>query len=508
MTVRKVVSGAFVLAGLVLVALAVMNGLSVLYVFGGAVLVIAVLVLVRSFGSTRGRRWAWSSIALVALAALIVTPMQFNAVRNPVVAYAPEDDGRWLSDGDGGGYVVTTRSIERLDASGDVDWEQSALDATWATPDGVITADSDDVRFITASGEVSWKFTASGLGAPADARLVPVAWSDGITTISACTSSFDDPGWPRCRYVGVDATGEEAYAIEGTRRTTAYAGGSFHFHNMDGFGANGALPRYFALASSDEATIDAVDLAVADSSDGHTVTTVPSARESQAPPAFIGDRVLTGSITDDVCTVSALPIGGDGGWSTEVPCLRYYGFSEESKNDYALSYPNLETGLLDGDTLWWRTDGGWLMGGGELDAVGIDLETGETVPAGRVLWGSLNKADAAEDVVGTNGLLVEARDGALTVRDPFSDATSWTAPLQGKFHSANASSGVLAVVTTTTRPRLFASDGDFDVTVYSLDDGHVLGQQRFDPEHATHVLPLDDAALLVRDDGTSIRVGG
>jgi hypothetical protein len=201
--------------------------------------------------------------------------------------------------------------------------------------------------------------------------------------------------------------------------------------------------------------------------------------------------------------MSAVPIADDPGWSSEVPCLEY---SDDTGT--LLSRPSFETGLLDGDTLWWRTDGGWLMGGGELDAVGIDLETGETAPAGRVLWGPLNKADAAEDVVGTNGLLVEARDGAVTVRDPFSDSTSWTAPLRGKFRSADASSGVLAVVTTTTRPRLFASDGDFDVTVYSLKDGRILGQQRFDPEHATHVLPLDDAALLVRDDGTSIRLGG
>ena len=193
MTVRKVVSGAFVLAGLVLVALAVMNGLSVLYVFGGAVLVIAVLVLVRSFGSTRGRRWAWSSIALVALAALIVTPMQFNAVRNPVVTYAPEDDGRWLSDGDGGGYVVTTRSIERLDASGDVDWEQSALDATWATPDGVITADSDDVRFITASGR--WVRSASSIASKLSRMLTiatswpPLSTERLISSISCSTVS-------------------------------------------------------------------------------------------------------------------------------------------------------------------------------------------------------------------------------------------------------------------------------------------------------------------------------
>jgi hypothetical protein len=503
MTVRNVVSGAFVLAGLVLVALAFVNGLSVLYVFGGAVLVIALLVLVRSFGSTRGRRWAWSSVALVVLAALIVTPMQFNALRNPVIEYAPDDDGRWLSDGDGGGYVVTTRTIERLDASGEVDWEQSALDATWATPDGVITADSDGVKFVTTSGEVAWKRTALGLDAPADARLVPVAWSDGVTTISACTSSFDDLSWPRCRYVGVDAAGEESYAIEGTSRTTVYAGGSFYFRNFGDFGAGGVLPRYFALASSEEVEVDAPDLIVADASDAQTVATVPASGGDTAPPAFVGDRVLTGSMSGDVCTMSAVPIADDPGWSAEVPCLEY---SDDTGT--LLSRPSFETGLLDGHILWWRTDSDWQMTGGKLDAIGIDLDTGETVPAGEVLWGSLKKADAAKVALASNGLLVEARDGALTVRDPFSDTTSWTAPLQGKFHSAEASSGVLAVVTTTTRPRLFASEEDFDVTVYALDDGRVLGQQRFDPDHATHVLALDDAALLVRDDDTSIRVGG
>jgi lysylphosphatidylglycerol synthetase-like protein (DUF2156 family) len=143
MKAKRIISAVVIAASLALVAVAVVNGLSVLYVLSGAVLVIAALVLVRSFGSTKGRQWALSSTALLVIAALIVTPIQINTSRNPVLDGGPEDDAGWMSDGDGGGYAVTTRSIQHIDSSGDLDWERPASLATWSTPDGVVTSGRD-----------------------------------------------------------------------------------------------------------------------------------------------------------------------------------------------------------------------------------------------------------------------------------------------------------------------------------------------------------------------------
>jgi hypothetical protein len=508
MKAKRSISAVVIAASLALVAVAVVNGLSVLYVLSGAVLVIAALVLVRSFGSTKGRQWALSSTALLVIAALIVTPIQINTSRNPVLDGGPEDDAGWMSDGDGGGYAVTTRSIQHIDSSGDLDWERPASLATWSTPDGVVTSGRDRVRFISRSGDVMWKRTALDLGGTGDATVTPLAWADGVTTISVCTWPADVSSWPICRFVGVSAAGDEAYAIDGSSRSTVYPGGSFHFSNLYGTGATGALPTHFAWADVDQAQLDNVSLTVSNASDGGAVATVPAAGDGTTPPTFVGDRVLIGSIADDVCTMSALQLADDAGWNTEVPCLRYSDNSNDADTDDTLSDPYFETGLLDGDILWWRTDAGWLSGGGDLDAIGIDLETGETVPAGKVLWRSVNKADAATVALGTDGLLVEARDSTLSVRDPFTDTTKWTAPLQRGFRTADASAKALAVVTKPTRPQIFASDDDLELTVYALDDGRILGQHRFDPDKASHVLALDDSALLVFRDRSYIRVGG
>jgi hypothetical protein len=496
MTVRQVVSGAILLVALVLVPLAIVNGLTELYVVGGAMLVIALFVLLYSLGSTRPRRWALSSITLVAVAALIATPIHLNTSHNPVIDYAPENDARWLPDSDGAGYVVTKSSIQRLDGSGHVDWEQPAEGGVWSTPDGVIARDKGDLTLITASGDVAWKRTALDLGKE---RLEPVAWSGGVTTISACTSSPGDVAGPRCRYVGIDAAGQEAYSLEGWGGKSMYAGGIFYFRNFaSSVEANGDLPRYFARSASDDADVYAPNLLVADAADAQTVASVPAFGNNTGFPAFVGDRVLTRSVSGDVCSVSAVPIADDPGWSREVPCLE-----DSGSSGTVSSLPNFQTGLLDGETIWSPTHADYQA---DTDALAIDIETGETAPAGKVLWG-LNEADAAEAAVAAGGLVLQARGGALTAHDPFSDTTPWTAPLQGTFESAYASSGVLAVVTKPARPRLFASGDNSDLTVYALDDGRVLGQQRFDSHHSAHVLPLDDAALLVLDDGTSIRVG-
>jgi hypothetical protein len=497
MKAKRIISAVVIAASLALVAVAVVNGLSVLYVLGGAVLVIAVLVLVRSFGSTRGRRWALSSISLGVLAALIMTPIQLNTSHNPVLEAAPEDGARWMPDGDGGGYAVTTRFIQHVDSSGDLDWRQTASMATWSTPDGVITVGRDHVKFLNASGDVVWERTAYGLGAPS-ADIAPVAWKEGITVVSLCDSAFDTvgPAAPACRFVGIDSAGADIYRIEAELASTVYSGNIWSYGNYSGSGANGALPSYFGHAGTQADGISVVDAAT-----GRSVTTVPVG-DDITPPAFAGDRVLTGTKSGEVCSLSRVPIDGGTEWTAEVPCMVFV----DDKPGALYSNVSLRDGaLLDGDVLWWRPA---YVDAGDVNAVGIHLESGQVTPQEKVLWRSLTKADAAEAALTTDGLLIEARDSKLTARDPFSDSTPWTAPLQGRFHSADASSGVLTVVTTPARPRLFASEDDLDLTVYALDDGRILGQQRFDPEHATHVLPLDDAALLVLDDDTSIRVGG
>jgi hypothetical protein len=475
---------------------AVVNGLTLLYMLGGVVLVIATLVLLRSFGASRGRRWALSSIGLVVLAALIVTPTQLNASRNPVIAYAPGSDAHWASDRDGGGYVVTTRSIDRIDAD-DVTWERPALQTTWNTPDGVVTAREDDVRFITTSGDVAWEHTAYDLGG--GDRVTPVAWNDGVTTVSVCDSGLDGDviEVPACRFIGVDSHGAETYRIDAKLAATVYPGGRWSYGNSPSTGASGTLPNYFGYAEAEDSPTIVVDAGT-----GSSVTTVPVGDDISIP-SFAADRVLTGMKPDEVCTVSRVPVAGDAGWTAEVPCQAFDDDDEPGAVYSRVSFS--DAGLLDGDVIWWRPEH---ADDGDSTATGIDLKTGETASAGKVRWESLTKKDAADFALASNGLLIEARDGALTVRDPFPDSTSWSAPLQGSFHSAESSTGVLAVVTKPTRPRIFASEDDLDVTVYSLDDGRILGRQRFDPEHASHVLPLDDAALLVLDDGTSIRVGG
>lgn len=478
-------------AGLTVTIVAAVQGLTVLYVVAGLVLVIAVLVLARSLGRTEKRRWALSSLALIVLAALIVTPIVLNTSGNPVLAYAPDDGASWMPDGDGGGYVVTTRSIERLDESGEVAWERKASIATWSTPDGIITSDDDRVQSITASGEVAWERTALDLGGD---EVAPVAWKEGVTTVSVCDIDDDSQDAWSCVFIGIDAAGAETYTIEADYQSTIYSGGLHHFHNFSGVGAGGPLPSHFGYASPEGA-----DVTVADSAGGHTVTTVPAAGDDVVAPAFAGDRVLTAEMSAEGCTMSAVPIADDSGWTADVPCLKY--------SDEVQSAPYFDTGLLDGDVLWWRPDSDWLSGKGDLDAVAIDLESGESTPVGEVLWGHRGAGDASEVALAANGLLVEASDSTLSVRDPFSGKTSWTTSLRGDIRTVDASSDVLAVVTKPSRPRLFSSEEDLELTVFALADGRRLETQRWDPDKASHVLPLDDSALLVLDDGTSIRVG-
>lgn len=490
MKVSGIISASIAVVSMVLVILAAVQGLSALYVIAGLVLVIAVLALVRSFGRTRGRKLALSGIALIALAALVVAPIMLNTTRNPVLAYAPDDDARWVSDGEDGGYVVTTNTIDHLDASGDVVWARAAMIATWTTPDGLITSDRDNVRVMAADGEVVWEVTAFGLGGDTAA---PVAWNDGVTTVAVCDNVYEAVGAVPCRFIGIDVSGDKVFTIAARFRTTTYPGGLFHFSNLVGKGATGALPSYFGYALADDA-----DVTVADSADGRTVTTVPTG-EDLVLPALVGDRVLTGAMANDACTMSALPTPGVSGWETEVPCLSYA--------DEVFAAPEFDTGLLDGDTLWWREDSDWLSGGGDLDAIALDLDSGQSAPVGKVLWRSLGNADAYDVALVADGLLVEVRDSTVTVRDPFADQPEWTAPVEGRFRSATASDSVLAVVREPAHPRLFAPEGELELVVYALDDGHILGTQHFDPEKARHVLPMDDAALLVLGDDTSIRVG-
>lgn len=494
MRVARVVGLFFVLLGLAGIVFGVARGLSFPYIAGGAALLIGVLTLLRAFEPTRRRRWVGAVAALVVLAGLIAAPGVLNASRNPVVAYA-ESEASWVSDGTGGGYALSYRSVAHLDESADVVWEQPGLVATWSTPDGLVSADDDRVQLITTSGEIAWDLTVSDLGGT---DLGPVAWSDGVTTIAACDHDVDvQMLWP-CSFVGIDEAGVETYRIDASFDATVYPGGLHYFLNTDGYGETGALPSHFgyADAGSGGPDLEEPSTVVADASDGSIVATIPRTDDSVSP-AFAGDRVLTGRATGDGCTMSAMPLDGEAGWTTDVPCG---GPSE-------LSRPYFDRALLDGDVLWWKPDDQWTSDDGRPEDVGIDLATGESTRVGEVLWESLVAKDTSSRVLAASGSVVEVDEASLSVRDPFVEKPTWTTPLHGTFRSVSASSGVLAVVTKPFSPRLFASEDELQLEVYALDDGRLLGAQHFLPGDARDILALDNAALLVLPDGTSIRVG-
>ena len=466
------------------VAAAVALGLNVLYVVAGAALVVAVIVFARSFAHTTGRRWALSSVALPVLAALIVTPILIQSSGNPTVAFAPEDDARWIADGDGGGYAVTTSTITHVDATGAVDWERPADLATWSVDGGLVTGDRDRVRRITTDGEIAWERTGSDFG---EEDVSPVARSGGITTVSACTSDFDSGAPVTCRFIGIDDSGAETYTVDGELSAAVFPGGLWHFANADGLGATGALPSHFGYEAPDTEGVTVVDAA-----DGHPVTTLPFGGDRRSSVAFAGDRVLTTEEPEGACTVSRQPVADDPGWTAEVPCR-------------SLGEGLFTTALLDGDVLWLRPNQSE-SDEGQLEAIALDLETGTTQEAGKVLWEDLG-ADEVDSALASGGSLLEIRDSTLALREPFSEATAWSVRIDGGFQYLKASEGVVAVVTRPDRPRLFGSADDWMVSAYALDDGRLLGQETFDPNRFTSVFPLGNAILLTSRDGTSIRIG-